>query len=298
MKTNISTKEREKVEGRREKLEAGSGRTPAKQQAASSTSTFSFLTSPFSLLPFSALCGFFFILLLALCFTACPVEVPEEDGLTVKLRIYGDDGTKYFSFGTGEEITGAGVQSQSWDIALEAHDGSFFVLTNSGASAERAGSGGNGAVWYTESTEFNKVTLDSRVTENLGVLETYTTDKKRYAMVMSTAAEEYLNVMTYLGYPDSDKPESNGETLETHFKRKEPDQSGMASYVPYLFNQKQFFSMKGMPPNYTPAYRVYIVRHGDGAGYSKLQITDVYLEYDSKTMANSVFVLKIRHEKL
>jgi hypothetical protein len=52
-----------------------------------------------------------------------------------------------------------------------------------------------------------------------------------------------------------------------------------------------------MPPNYTPTYRVYIVRHGNGTDYSKVQINEVYLEYDPKVMANSVFVLKIRHEK-
>jgi hypothetical protein len=234
----------------------------------------------------------------SLCFTACPVEMPEEEGFTVKLRIYGDDGTKYYSLSTGEEITGAAIAGKNWDIALEAHDSSFFVLTNSGVSAERAGSGGSGAVWYTEEFDFDRAGLNDRVTDNLGHLADYTSDQKRYAMVMSSAAEEYLNVMTYLGYPESDKPESNGLTMETHFKRKEPDSSGMASYVPYLFDQKQFFSMRGMPPNYTPTYRVYIVRHGSGADYSKIQVNDVYLEYDSKNMGNSVFVLKIRHEKL
>jgi hypothetical protein len=249
-----------------------------------------------------------FTLLLALSFTACPVEAPDEDGLTVKLPIYGNldadglpDGvwdTTYFSLSTGEEITGADIASQKWDIAVEAHDASFFVLTNSGVSAERAGSGGNGAVWYTEQFDFDKASLTSRVTENSGHLADYTTDQKRYAMVMSSPAEEYLNVMTYLGYPDSDKPESNGLALETHFKRKEPDSTGMASYVPYLFDQKQFFSMKGMPPNYTPTYRVYIIQHGNGTDYSKVQVNDVYLEYDSKNMGQSVFVLKIRHEKL
>ncbi|MDR1507450.1 MAG: hypothetical protein LBI67_10160 [Treponema sp.] len=68
--------------------------------------------------------------------------------------------------------------------------------------------------------------------------------------------------------------------------------------MPYLFDRKQFFSMKGMPPNYTPNYRVYIIRHGNGTDYSKVQISDVYLEYDSRTMSNSVFVLQIRHESL
>jgi hypothetical protein len=241
---------------------------------------------------------------LALCLAACPVETPEEEGFTVSLPINGNiaEGTwevQYFSLSTGEAVTGpARIASQDWDLALEAHDSSFFVLTNSGSSAERAGSGGRGAVWYTESTDFEKVGLEDRVTENLGSLEPYTTDQKRYAMVMSSAAEEYLNVMTYLGYPDSGAAESNGLTLETYFKRKEPDSTGMASYVPYLFDRKQFFSMQGMPPNYTPTYRVYIVRHGNGTDYSKVQISDVYLEYDSRNMSDSIFVLRVRHEVL
>jgi hypothetical protein len=238
-------------------------------------------------------------LIAALVLAACPVETPEEKGLTIRLRIYGDDGTKYYSLATGEELVDpAAIVGNAWDIALEAHDGTFFVLTNSGASAERAGSGGQGAVWHTEVFDFDKARLADRVTEKLGVLEPYTTDKKRYAMVMSAAAEEHLNVMTYLGYPDSDKPESNGLAMETHFKRKEPDETGMASYVPYLFDQKQFYTMRGMPPNYTPTYRVYILRHGNGTDHSKIQVNDVYLEYDNKNMANSAFVLKLRHEKL
>ena len=66
--------------------------------------------------------------------------------------------------------------------------------------------------------------------------------------------------------------------------------------MPYLFNGKQFYTMVGMPPNYGPTYRAYLVRHGNGAEYSKVQISDVYLEYDSQDMASSVFVLKILHE--
>jgi hypothetical protein len=224
------------------------------------------------------------------------VEPGEEPGFLVKLRIYGDDGTKYYSLDTGAEVSNPA--SKDWDIALEAHDGTFFVLTNSGVSAERAGSGGAGAVWFTEKDNFDSAGLADAVTDGLGEYASYTTDQRRYAMVMSNVAEEYLNVMTYLGYPESDTAAHNGLTEETYFKRKEPDQSGMASYVPYGFDKKQFYSMRGMPPNYTPNKRVYIVQHGSGTAYSKLQIPEVYLEYDSEEMANSVFVLKIRHEKL
>jgi hypothetical protein len=244
------------------------------------------------------LCGFCFLLSVFIL-AACQADIPEEEGLTVKLRIYGDDGTRYYSLSSGDEITDpAAIASAAWDIALEAHDGCFFVLTNSGDSAVRAGSGGQGAVWHTERFDLDRTGLEDRVAENLGDLAPYTVDRKRYTFVMSTVTDQYLNVMTYLGYPGSDDPAHNGETEETFFNRKEPDSTGMASYVPFLFNQKQFYTMRGMPPNYTPTYRVYILRHGDGAGFSKLQVNDVYLEYDSKTMANSVFVLKLRYENL
>jgi hypothetical protein len=66
----------------------------------------------------------------------------------------------------------------------------------------------------------------------------------------------------------------------------------MASYIPYLFNKKQAYTMKGMPPTYTRTGQVYIVRHGDGARYSKLQLSEVYLESGSP----SRFVLHLRHE--
>jgi hypothetical protein len=293
MNTNTDMKEkREKEFNHRTRRENNTSLLPHPPSSA---------PHPFAPTPRSFSRSVVFTLLLALAFAACSVDIPEEEGFIVKLRVYGDDGTKYYSLAAGgsakEEITGADIASQKWDLAVEAHDGTFFVLTNSGASAVRAGSGGQGGVWHTGQFAFERTGFNHRVTGDLGVLADYTADQKRYAMVMSDVAEEYLNVMTYLGYPDSGNAAHNGKTKETHFKRKEPDETGMASYVPYLFNQKQFYTMRGMPPNYTPTYQVYIVRHGNGTGYSKVQINEVYLEYDSKVMSNSVFVLKIRHEK-
>jgi hypothetical protein len=46
-------------------------------------------------------------------------------------------------------------------------------------------------------------------------------------------------------------------------------------------------TMAGMPPAYTPTNWVYIVRHGDGDGYSKIQLVEAYIEKDD-------FVLKIK----
>jgi hypothetical protein len=47
-----------------------------------------------------------------------------------------------------------------------------------------------------------------------------------------------------------------------------------------------------MPPKYTPTNQVYIVRHGDGQSYSKVQLSEVYLESGNP----SHFVMQVRHE--
>jgi hypothetical protein len=105
----------------------------------------------------------------------------------------------------------------------------------------------------------------------------------------SEAVKQFLNVMTYLGYPGGD-----GLSDTTHFTRKEPDGGGMASFVPYLFDRRQAFTMRGMPPSYTPTRQVYFVRHGGGAGYSKIQLSEVYLEPGDTYR----FILRVRHETL
>jgi hypothetical protein len=66
----------------------------------------------------------------------------------------------------------------------------------------------------------------------------------------------------------------------------------MAVYSPYNFDKKQAYRMTGMPPNYTPTKQVYIVRHGDGEGYSKVQLSEVYREPGEP----SEFVMRVRHE--
>jgi hypothetical protein len=53
--------------------------------------------------------------------------------------------------------------------------------------------------------------------------------------------------------------------------------------------------MVGMPPGYTPTNQVYIVRHGDGQSYSKVQLSEVYLERGTDP---SHFVMQVRHEAI
>jgi hypothetical protein len=105
-------------------------------------------------------------------------------------------------------------------------------------------------------------------------------------MVMAAdPVRQIMNVITYAGYPDGD-----GLTVETCFKYHVP--GDMAVYSPYDFNKKQAYRMVGMPPNYTPTGQVYIVRHGDGVKYSKLQVSEVYLERGADP---SHFVIQVRH---
>jgi hypothetical protein len=180
----------------------------------------------------------------------------------------------------------------------------FFVLTNSGITAAELGTtaaSGAGGVWFTGSTDFGAVTTAAQrvIPAASSEYEPYTVDAERWAMVM--AAEpvgQTLNVITYLGYPtgagEGHPPESDGSGLSQAncFRRTTPDMGQMASYIPYLFDKKQAYTMKGMPPNYTPTKQVYIVRHGDGARYSKLQLSEVYLERGTP----SRFVLHLSHK--
>jgi hypothetical protein len=229
------------------------------------------------------------VLLLQL--TGCPVEQEDEGPLiSVTFPIKGDGRIHYYSLSTGQEVFGTAIASTAWDIAFDAHDNSFFIFTNSGDSAEAAASGGKGGVWFTDKTDFTSVARADAVTTNLGEYAPYTQDVTRYAMIMAAEpVKETLNVITYLGYPSGDG------SLENYFHRKEPDQSGMASFVPYLFTKKQCFTMRGMPPTYTPTYQVYVIRHGDGVTHSKIQMNDVYLDIKNNEY---YFVLKTRYERL
>jgi hypothetical protein len=242
------------------------------------------------------LCGYAFLfLLLALCFTGCPTEAEDEGGtiIEVSLPIDGSGGRHYYDLSAGQEVSPNG---DNWDIALEAHDGAFFVLTNSGDTAAALGMGasGSGGVWFTDTTDFDAlVSKNQRVLDpggDLGDTAAYTVDQKRYVMVMAAdPVEQFLNVITYAGYPSGD-----GLSPGTRFEYNSPDMGNMAGFIPYRFNKRQAYRMTGMPPNYTPTKQVYIVRHGDGIGYSKVQLNEVYREAGSP----SLFVLQLRHEAM
>jgi hypothetical protein len=180
---------------------------------------------------------------------------------------------RFYNLTTGREAADPG--NAGWDIAIEAHDNSFFIRTNSGVSAELFGSNGQGGVWYTEQTNFAAAGMGDRVESIAGEYAPYTQDVTRWALIMAAEpVEEVLNVITYAGYKAG-----GGETREDPFQPNSVE-GALTSFVPYLFNKKQAYTMRGMPPIYTPTNRVYIVRHGDGGGFSKIQLSEVYIEAD------------------
>jgi hypothetical protein len=229
-----------------------------------------------------------FSLFIVLGFSACPVEPEDEGGdlIEISLPIDGSGTRHYYDLSTGREVSNP--SGNTWDLALEAHGGAFFVLTNSGVTAAETSSSGLGGVWFTNATDFDAVTTaDQAVIPEAGSeYAPYTADVYRYTMVMAAdPVRQILNVITYAGYPSG-----NGLTAETCFRYNTP--GDMAVYMPYNFNKKQAYSMRGMPPNYTPTKEVYIVRHVVGEKYSKVQLSEVYLERGSP----SHFVMQVRHE--
>jgi hypothetical protein len=235
---------------------------------------------------FSALAIFALVLALGACETGA--DTGDEDGgslITVAIAYSGGDDPWFYSLPKGNEetyteVSGPAIKSGAWDLAVEAHDNSFFIRTNSGASADeydtRGSGGGQGGVWFTDKTDFGAVRVSDRVIPGAGSeYAPYTEDITRYAIIMNNlSVKEVLNVITYLGYPGS----GSGLSAEDPFQRNEADSGNMASFIPYSFNKKGAYTMLGMPPAYTPTDQVYIVRHGDGDGWSKIQLVDAYIE--------------------
>jgi hypothetical protein len=64
--------------------------------------------------------------------------------------------------------------------------------------------------------------------------------------------------MTFTGY--GNEASRDGKTRDS------------ALSASFRYDKKQFYSGRGMPPSYSLNNRVYIIRHGDGGGESKVQI--------------------------
>jgi hypothetical protein len=195
--------------------------------------------------------------------TAFTVEVPSPATTVL-----------YFSFAAGleagDEITSGGINSTGWDIAFT---NGRLIYTNSGDTATAVSSGGVGGVWFTGQTLFQN-------TDDFVTGPYYATDKT-YSVNASATAESpsgqgmptsksRLNVMTYMGYGfgngrgDGDNDNSDGD-------------SG-AEDTPlgdFKYNAMGFYKSGAEMGSYIMTNRVYVIKHGDGAGYTKIQITSM-----------------------
>jgi hypothetical protein len=163
-------------------------------------------------------------------------------------------GPVYYSLRTGRRT--GNPASQDWDIAFERPR---LIYTNSGETAAALGSGGLGGVWHTEKTGFAGVSQGDAI-KNDPLYGPYNTDTLRWidGAMLKPAASRRINVMTFTGYANEAK--KDGNTRASAFSAS------------FSYDKKQFYSARGMPPSYRLSDRVYIIRHGDGAGESKLQI--------------------------
>jgi hypothetical protein len=163
-------------------------------------------------------------------------------------------GPVYYSLRTGQPV--ADPASRDWDIAFERPR---LIYTNSGETAAALGSGGMGGVWHTEKTDIAG-TLQGDAVRNDPLYGPYNTDALRWidGAMFKAASSRRINVMTFTGYGNETK--KDGKTKASAFSAS------------FGYNKKQFYSARGMPPAYSLTGQVYILRHGDGQGESKLRI--------------------------
>jgi hypothetical protein len=198
---------------------------------------------------------------------------------------------KFFSLAQGTEIDASKSNTTEWDFAIESREGSCYIYTNSGESAAYFGAAGDGRVWFTNETNFNSVTLADRVTEYTGDnaqyadCAAYETDVTRYQSGMYGPVGGRMNIMTYYGYLSG-----GGLTEDDPFGWSIP---GPPSSPFYEFNKRAFaFAQGGMPPPWYPTSQVYIIRHADGASYSKFQVHAV------RYRTSYTFILSFKFENL
>jgi hypothetical protein len=204
---------------------------------------------------------------LLLFFTGCPQEAEDDYELksgTLDFSATANGGTVYYSLTTGEPVTDPA--STNWDVAFKR---SRLIFTNSGATAADANSGGKGGVWHTDKTDFAAVTMADKKTDE--AYTGYYADVQKWVMVANgVTSHNTLNIMTYCGYTAGD-----GASEESLFQ------------APLKYDQKQFYTMTmtGSAAVFDMSGQVYIIRHGDGAHHSKLQV--VTYESDTSNMAEN-----------
>jgi hypothetical protein len=222
---------------------------------------------------------FFISLALVLFFSGCPTDPDPEESEKKELltldgpfTVYAGE-TRYFSLTDGKEVSDP--KTKDWDIAFEYNR---LIYTNSGDTAADLESGGLGGVWCTGQTNFDAVNS----ADGAGFSAAFATDTKRYtnpAAEMGAPTLNRINVITYIGYGSGD-----GETADT-------------ALTDYLYNAQQFYTadLTTMPPTYSLTKWVYIIKHGNGTDYSKVQIS--YMQSFTSTAGNRR-IYEVAYKKL
>jgi hypothetical protein len=227
----------------------------------------------------------FFLLLscMVLLFSGCsddPNPEPElfKGDFTVAVSDTSGPLIKYYSLSTGQEVAAAQKATTAWDLAFEQ---GRTIFTNGGETAARLGSGGAAQVWYTNNTtDFDAVVKTDAVTTLPTLLQDYTEDILRYnATTMTNTSElvsgkeRILNVMTFIGYYN-ETTAGAGLSDTNGFSSWTSTNAGSADAAVANRHDTAFYNYTGMT-NFYPTNQVYIIKHGNGQKYSKIQITGI-----------------------
>lgn len=243
--------------------------------------------------------GFLVLICTTLLFLGCPTE-PEDNtnygtGEPKELNVTVTSSTDavYYSLATGQQVSDAAkIASKEWDIAFQR---SRMIYTNSGATADATTSGGLGGVWFTNKTDFGGVSDEDEVetTGNYAEYADFTADVVKYT---STTASSRFNVMTYWGFKSG-----TGTSEDPYTTYAMTDFEDTTKFVPYGYNKKNYIKMTQMIPSasFELTGQVYIIKHGDGEHYSKVQIIDYTSQSADPNVAPPVpaaDILKIKYQ--
>jgi hypothetical protein len=189
--------------------------------------------------------------------------------------------TKYYSLSTGEEVPETEANTTDWDIAFTR---TRLILTNSGVTATAKGSPGGAQVWYAETTDFDSVTT-AQIGAGNAPLSTDTALYVWTGMGAAPTARSTFNVMSYVGYAHGDgSTNSFGSWTPGNPMAGIPhNYAGYPSNGPltvYEYDADQYYFSEAHEeggPTFEPNYNVYIIKHADGSGYSKVQFFYEYL---------------------
>jgi hypothetical protein len=178
----------------------------------------------------------------------------DDDSITIQVSVTGSVyNSVYFDLESESSLDESEAASQNWDLRFQA---STKVCTNSGSTAtEESSNGQGGVVLYSNQASASELDFTG----------TYNTDVEKYVSGHGTTAYNF-NTMSFPGY------ESGTGTTGDPFSSAAMDQA-------------QFYTYDGMPPVYEMTGQEYVIRHGDGTSYSKLEF--LAIEYSTETLSDN-----------